>query len=225
MTPHVIAGLTHDVLRDFVPVVNLVYQTKVVLVSASLGVTTMQDFITLAKSRPGQLNYASAGTGSSSHLDTEYLAHVTGLRLVQIPYRGSRQTTVAVATNEVQLLLASVTSAQAALAAGGARALAVLSARRSPLMPDVPTLVEAGLPRLDVKTWIGLFAPYGTPEPILDMLNQVANDILRKSEARAWFDKQGLEPVGGLRAAFDGEVRADYQRWGQLVRELGLAPR
>ena len=93
------------------------------------------------------------------------------------------------------------------------------------MLPMTLQLVEAGLPRLDLKTWIGLFAPAGTPVPIPDMLNQIANDILRKPEALAWFDKQGLEPVGGPRAPFASEVRADYQRWGRLVRQLGLGPR
>ncbi len=185
MTPHVVASLSYDPLADFVPVINLVYQTKVVLVSTALGVTTLGELVALARSRPGQLNYASTGMGSSSHLDTEQLAALTGIELVHIPYRGSAQTVAAVSANEVQVLLASVTAALPALSGGRARALAVMADRRSPLVPGVPTMVEAGLPRLDVQTWIGFVAPAGTPPLIVEKLNHALNGILRSPDLRA----------------------------------------
>jgi tripartite-type tricarboxylate transporter receptor subunit TctC len=152
ITPQVAANLPYDPLRDFVPVVNIAYQTKVVLVSNALGVGTVGELAALARSRPGHLNYASAGQGSSSHLDTEQLAALLGIELVHIPYRGSTQTVAALIANEVQVLLASVSAAQAAVAAGRVRALAVMAEERSPLLPNVPTMVEAGLPDLDVHT-------------------------------------------------------------------------
>jgi tripartite-type tricarboxylate transporter receptor subunit TctC len=222
MTAHVLPGLAYDPLRDFVPVANLVYQTKVVLVNASLGVSTMSEFVALVRSRPGRFNYASTGPGSSSHLDTELLAARTGLDLVQIPYRGSGQTVQAVSTNEVQVLLASVTSAQAALASNRVRALAVLADRRSPLLPDVPTLAEAGLQRVDVQTWIGLLAPAGTPASVVDTLNRALNAILQSPPVQAWLARQGLEAIGGSAPAFDAEMRADHAKWGKLVKDLGL---
>lgn len=225
MTAHVLPGLAWDPLRDFAPIANLVYQTKVVLVNASLGVARMQDFVALVRARPGQFNYASTGPGSSSHLDTEWLAAVARLDLVHIPYRGSGQTVNAVSTNEVQVLLASVTSAQAALATPRVRALAVLADRRSPLLPAVPTLAEAGLPRADVQTWIGVLAPAGTPRVVVERLNGTLNEILQGADAIAWMERQGLEPIGGSAAAFDAEIRADHAKWGRLVRDLGLGPR
>ncbi len=132
--------------------------------------------------------------GSSSHLDTEQLAALTGIELVHIPYRGSAQTVLALSANEVQVLLASVTAAQPVLAAGRVRALAVMADQRSPLLQAVPTIVEAGLPRLDVQTWIGFLAPTGTSPLIVEMLNQALNRILRSPDMQAWLQKQGLDP-------------------------------
>jgi tripartite-type tricarboxylate transporter receptor subunit TctC len=224
MTPHAVANLPYDPLQDFVPVINLAYQTKVVLVSTALGVATLGELVTLARSRPGQLNYASIGVGSSAHLDTEQLAALTGIELVHIPYRGSAQNIAALSANEVQVLLASVTAAQAAVAAGRVRALAVMADRRSPLLPGVPTMVEAGLPRLDVQTWIGFLAPAGIPPPIVEDLNQALNSVLRSPDIRAWMEKQGLEPIGGSPAAFGTEIRADFDKWGKVTRGLGIRP-
>jgi tripartite-type tricarboxylate transporter receptor subunit TctC len=162
--------------------------------------------------------------GSSSHLDTEQLAALTGIELVHIPYRGSAQSVAAVSANEVQVLLASVTAALPALSGGRARALAVMADRRSPLLPGVPTIVEAGLPRLDVQTWIGFVAPAGTPPLIVEKLNHALNGILRSPDLLAWLEKQGLEPIGGSPAAFAAEIRADYDKWGNVVRRLGIRP-
>jgi tripartite-type tricarboxylate transporter receptor subunit TctC len=222
MAPHVVAVLPYDPIADFVPVINLVYQTKVVLVNASLGATTLRALVALARSRPGQINYASTGVGSSSHLDTEQLAALTEMNLVHIPYRGSAQTVAALIANEVQVLLASVTAAQPALASGRVRALAVLADRRSPLLPGVPTIEEEGLPRLDVQTWIGFLAPAGTPTPIVENLNLTLNRILRSQSTRAWLESQGLEPVGGSPKEFDSEIRADLDNWGKVTRRLGI---
>jgi tripartite-type tricarboxylate transporter receptor subunit TctC len=224
MTPHVVANLPYDSLRDFVPVVNLAYQTKVVLVSTALGVGTLDALATLARGRPRALNYASAGLGSSSHLDTEQLAAAMGIELVHIPYRGSTQTVAALIVNEVQVLLASVTAAQAAIAAGRVRALAVMADQRSPLLPGVPTLAEAGVPHLDVQTWIGFLAPASTPPAIVEQLNLATNRILKSPEVRSWMDKQGLEPIGGTPGAFGAALHADFEKWGTVARRLGLRP-
>lgn len=224
MAPHVVAGLPYDPLQDFVPVINLVHQTKVVLVSSALGVTTLGELVALARSRHGRLNFASTGVGSSSHLDTAQLTALTGIELVHIPYRGSAQAVAALMANEVQVLVASVTAAQPALAAGRGRALAVMADQRSPLLPDVPTMVEAGLPRLDVQTWIGLLAPAGTPPWIVERLNSALNRILRSPDTRAWLERQGLEPIGGTPQAFDSEIRADLDKWGNVVHRLGIRP-
>ena len=224
MAPHVVTGLAYDPLQDFVPIINLAYQTKVILASAALGVATLAELVALARRRPGQLNYASVGVGSSSHLDTEQFAALTGIDLVHVPYRGSPQTIAALSANEVQVLVASVTAAQPAIASGRARALAVMADRRTPLLPDVPTIAETGLPHLDVQTWIGFLAPAGTSSRIVADLNRALNRILRSPDIRAWMEKQGLESRGGSSAAFGVEVRADFDKWGKVTRGLGIRP-
>jgi tripartite-type tricarboxylate transporter receptor subunit TctC len=223
MSPHVAPVLSYDPVADFVPIVDLVYQTKVVLVNASLPATTLAQLIADAQSRPGRINYASTGVGSSSHLDTEQLAALGGIRMLHVPYRGSAQAIAALMADEVQVLLASVTAAQPALATGRVRALAVLSERRSPLLPSVPTLEEQGLPRLDAQTWIGVLAPAGTPPAIVQTLNRALNRILSARETRAWLEAQGLEAVGGTPEAFGAEIRADLEKWGKVTRRLGIA--
>ena len=225
MAMHASASARFDPLGDFVPVVNLAWQTKVVLVSGALPVATLDELVAYARQRPGTLNYASTGVGSSSHLDTELLAAATGIELHHVPYRGSGQTVAAISTNEVQVLIASVTAAQGAVESGRARPLAVLSDRRSPLMPAVPTIAEAGIPSLDVRTWLGLIAPAGTPWAIVDELDRLVGRMLAAPAVRSWFDAQGLELAAGTPTSFEALIRADVAKWGDVARSLGIRAR
>ena len=225
IAPMVSAGEAFDPLRDFMPVANLATQTKVLLVSTATPATTAMELVEVARRRAGVLNYASTGVGSASHLDTELFARSNGLELVHVPYRGSGQSVAAVAANEVQVLFASVTAALGAVRAGQVRALAILAARRSPLLPDVPTLAETGLPTLDVQTWLGIVAPAGTPPAIVGSLNDALVRIVERPEMRAWFAAQGLDPIGGTPEAFAAAIRSDREKWGRLVERLGIARR
>lgn len=222
MAPQVIAGATIDPLRDFTPVANVAWQTKVVLASAALPVASLGELVAYARKRPGELNYASTGVGSSSHLDTELLAATTGIALHHVPYRGSGQTVSAISVDEVQVLVASVTAALPAIEAGRARPLAVLSTQRSPLLPSVPTIAEAGVAGLDVRTWLGLVAPAGTPWAVVDEMARRIDTLLDAPSARAWFDAQGLEIASGTPNAFEALIRADVAKWGELARRLGI---
>ncbi len=222
MAPQVIAGATIDPLRDFTPVANVAWQTKVVLASAALPVASLSELVAYARKRPGELNYASTGVGSSSHLDTELVAATTGIALHHVPYRGSGQTVSAISVDEVQVLIASVTAALPAIETGRARPLAVLSGRRSPLLPAVPTIAEAGVAGLDVQTWLGLVAPAGTPWAIVDELGRRVGRLLESPAVRAWFDAQGLEIASGTPTSFEALIRADVAKWGDLARALGV---
>ena len=195
-------------------------RAKVVLAIRARRRPSLKQLVALARRRSRQLNYGSTGSGAR-HLSP---AALTGMELAHIPYRGSAQTVAALMSNEVQVLLASVTAAQPALASGRVQALAVLADRRSPLLPGVPTIVEAGLPHLDVQTWIGILAPAGTPPHIVLNLNLALNRALRAGDVRTWLDKQGLEPIGGTPEAFDAEIRADLEKWGKVTRRLGIRP-
>ncbi len=222
MAPSVLPNVTFDPLADFAPVVNIAWQTKVALVSTALPVATLAEFVDYARARPGVLNYASTGIGSSSHLDTELLASTAGIALHHVPYRGSGQTMAAISTGEVHVLLASVTASLGAIRTGQVRALAILGDRRSRQLPHVPTLAEAGFPSLDVGTWLGFVAPAGTPAAIVALLDRTVDAILASAEVRRWFDVQGLEPAGGTPVEFDAVIRADVAKWGDVVRRLGI---
>jgi tripartite-type tricarboxylate transporter receptor subunit TctC len=224
MAPHLTAHIPYDALRDFAPIVNIAYTTKVVMVNVDLPVRTLAEFIAYAQARPGVLNYGSTGVGSSTHLDAEQFSARAGIRLVHVPYRGAPQSNQALVNNEVQLLIGSITTAQGLLQARKVRALAVVSDHRSQLLPDVPTADEAGLPDFHVETWIGLVAPSGTPQAIVEKLNRAVNDALRDPSLQQWMSDHGLDVVGGSAPEFEDRIRDDYAMWGQVVHRLGLQP-
>jgi len=224
MAPHVSPSSTFDPVRDFASVVNVAWQTKVAIVNPAVPATTLREFIAYARARPGQLNYASTGVGSTSHVDTELLTAATGINLVHIPYRGSGFSVAALVTGEVQLLIASVTAAIGAIQAGQARALAVLSERRTMLLPQVPTLGEAGIAAPDVRTWLGLVAPAETSPAIVTSLNRMVDRELSDPALSTWLQQEGLEPIGGTPETFAATIRADVERWGGIVRRLGVQP-
>ena len=222
---YVMGRLPYDPVRDFTPVINLGYVTSVIVVSPALPVHTIGELVAYARARPGTLNYASSGTGSANHIDTEVFAALAGIQLVHIPYRGTADGYRALLSNEVQLMFGSITSALPYVLAGTLRALAVLVDRRSPLLPDVPTIAQAGFGSVDVRKWFGILAPAGTPPGIVQRLNGTLDGILHEPEMRDWLQRQGVDPGGGSTQDFDQVLRADYVRWGGMVRQLNLRSR
>ena len=222
MLPHLIDPLPYDPFRDFAPVANFSYTTKMIVVSNALNATTLAELVGVARDRPGVLNYGSAGIGSSNHLDTEMFARAAGIRLVHVPYRGSAQGLNALVAGEIQVLLVSVTSALPLVRAGRVRAIAVFSDRRAPRLPEVPTVAEGGYPDLDVRTWMGVVVPAATPGVIVDRLNREINRLLATPAMREWLADQGLEAASGTPGGFAATLRADFAKWGAVVRELGL---
>jgi tripartite-type tricarboxylate transporter receptor subunit TctC len=221
---HLISHLPYDPLSDFVPIINAGYATSVIVVNATLPVHTVGEFVAYARARPGRLNYASSGVGSANHLDTEVFAAIAGIKLVHIPYRGTADGYRALIAGDVQLMIGAITSALPHVSSGKVRVLAVMTDRRSPLLPDVPTIAQAGLENVDVRKWFGFLAPAGTPREIVSRLNRAFDAILHEPEMRAWMDHRGFELAGGSPQAFDDVVRADFARWGETVRQLGLRP-
>ena len=224
MLPHVQAGVQFDALHDFAPIANLVYTTNIVAVTPSLPVHTLTELIAYARAHPGKLNYATTGIGSSNHISTEYFKSLAQIDMVHIPYRGPVQNIEALVTGEVQVSLVSVGASLGQLRAGQLRALAVMSDVRSPLLPDVPTTAEAGLPDLKVRFWVGLVAPAGTPPEIINRLNAALRRSLDAPDVREWIASRGLEAVGGSPAEFADEIRAEYAQWGALLNRIGLKP-
>lgn len=224
MAPHLAASPHVDLQRDFVAIAPIALQTKLFLASQAVPVTSLAALVAYARARPGALNYASVGVGTSSHVDTELFARQAGIDLVHVPYRGSAQAVQALAANEVQVLLASMIPAMPAVDAGQVRALAILADRRSPLLPAVPTLAEAGWPLFDVRTWVGVVAPRSTPAGVVDVVHAAIARATAAPSMRAWMDAQGLEPLAGTPVSFGAMLRADHEKWGRIIRELGLAP-
>ena len=214
-----------DSSRDFKAVFLAVYTTSVLVVNDRVPARTLAEFVAFAKARPGVLNYASSGIGSANHMDTEVVGDAAGLTLVHIPYRGTAEGYRALAADEVQVMFGAVTSALPAINAGKARPLAVLTDVRSPILPNVPTLAEAGLANVDVRKWQGFLVPAGTPDEVVAVLNAAFDRIVRDPPVREWIEQQGWEVAGGSAASFTRFLAKDQQKWRAVVDRLGLAAR
>jgi len=224
LVPLVSAHVPYDAVGDFVPVSNLFRTIKALWVNAALPPRTLREFVDYAAARPGQLNYATGGVGSSNHVDAAWFTQDARLDLVHVPYNGPAAGIAAVAGGDAQMMVVSITTGLALAQGGRVRPLAVFSDRRSPLLPAVPTAAEQGATALDLAAWIGLVAPAGTPDAILDRVNAAVAQILRQPETLDWADRQGMEVAGGSRADFARTLERDRVRWGDLVRRMRIQP-
>jgi tripartite-type tricarboxylate transporter receptor subunit TctC len=224
LVPHANTGVPYDPVRDFTPIVNLFRSIKVLWINPSLPVQTVGEWIAYASARPGALNYASGGVGSSNNIDMELLNSATGLDVLHVPYNGPSAAIASVASGEAQAMIVSIGTGLPLAQSGRIRPLVVFGDRRSPLLPDVPVAAEQGLARVDISAWIGLLAPVGTPELIVARVNAEVVRILQLPESAAWANRQGLEIIGGSRAAFAGTLETDFRRWGDVIRRLQLRP-
>ncbi len=230
LSTHVLVPATaerppYDAVRDFAPVINLHRSIKALWVPAALPPRTLAEFVDYAKARPGALNYATGGAGSSNHVDMELFSAAAGIDLAHIPYNGPAAGMAAVASGEAQAMIVSVTTGLGVAQAGKARALVLFARKRTPLLPDVPTAAEAGFGDVDLSAWIGLVAPAGTPTEIVERLNREIERILREPAALAWADAQALEAIGGTSASFASTIASDRQRWTDVVKRLGIGTR
>jgi tripartite-type tricarboxylate transporter receptor subunit TctC len=226
---HIIAAkmilkLPYDPLRDFAPVINCAYATSVVVVNATLPVHSLREFVAYARARPGKLNYASSGAGSANHLDTEVFSAIADVRLTHVPYRGTADGYRALLADEVQVMFGAVTSALPYIRSGKLRALAVLTELRSPLLPEVPTIAQAGLGRVDVRKWLGVMAPAGTAPEVVALLNRTFDTILHQPTTKAWMEREGFQIAGGSAQDFAHILDTDVVRWRDMVRSLGIRP-
>jgi tripartite-type tricarboxylate transporter receptor subunit TctC len=224
LVPHVSPNVPYDPLRDFVAVSNLFRSIKAVWINASLPARTLPEFVAYAAARPGQLNFATGGVGSSNHVDVELFKAVAGLELAHVPYNGPGAAIAAVGSGDVQMMIVSITTGIGLAQAGRVRPLVVFSAQRSPLLPGVPTAREEGLTDLDLTAWIGLMAPAGTPAAVVNRINAAVDAVLRDPETIAWAQRNGLEIATGSAASFAQTVASDHARWGTLIRGMRLPP-
>jgi tripartite-type tricarboxylate transporter receptor subunit TctC len=224
MVPHVLRSVRYDALRDFVPVVNIADATTVVVVAPTVPVRSLSELAAYSKLHPGALNYGSAGLGSSNHLMAELFQSLSGADLVHIPYRGIAQAIAALLAGDVSVLMLTTSTALPYVQAGRAIALAVSGSQRLAAFPGVPTTAEAGFPAFDVRLWVGLMAPAGTPPDVIAYLNREANRALRQPAVAQWLVAKLHQPVGGTPSEFAATVRADHARWAEVVASAKISP-
>ncbi len=212
----------YDTLRDFAPVILMARAPNVVTVHPALPVKSVQDLIALAKARPGQLNYASGGVGSTPHLSGALFASMAGINIVHVPYKGGALASVDLLAGQVELSFLGIPSSLPFIREGKLRGLAVTGMQRSPELPGVPTVHEAGLPGYDVNPWYGVLAPAGTPHDIIARLNTAIARIVRTPEVGRQFTVQGVESTSTTPEEYAAIIKADFAKWGKVVRDAGI---
>ena len=202
---------TYDVVKDFAPIVRVASVPNMLVANPALGVHDLKELIALAKTKPNQIFFASSGVGTTTHLAGELINVMAGIKLVHVPYAGSAQALTDVMTGRVQLWFAPASAVVQQVAEGKLVGIAVTTAQRASIAPDVPTIAQAGLPGYDLGLWFGLMAPAGTPQPIIERLAKIGDDALKSPDVAEPLRKIGLEPIGGTPEQFaryiDGEVK------------------
>jgi tripartite-type tricarboxylate transporter receptor subunit TctC len=221
INPFLYPNLSFQTQRDFAPVALISTAPLAMVVHPSVPAKTLQDFIAMAKASPGKVNFGTGGSGSIAHLTMELLKLQTGADMVHIPYRGGTPAISDLVAGQLQMVVEGVPLVSPLVLAGKLRALAVTSATRSPVLPDVPTAVESGFPTFVVTAWYGIVAPAGTPGAIVQRLNKVANDALKDPGLREKLAQQGSDAAGGTPAQFGNHLKQELARWQEAVKVSG----
>ncbi|MBI0538586.1 tripartite tricarboxylate transporter substrate binding protein [Roseomonas sp. KE2513] len=223
LNQHLFSKLPYDPQRDLTPVTLLAATVECLLVPASFPARSVAELVALAKSKPGVLNYGSFGPGSPPHIEAEAFRAATGIEIVHVPFRGVAETVPALLADQIQILFASQAQALPHVRAGTLRALAVLDSARQPTLPEVPSIAEAGFPGLVARSWFGVAATAGTPEPALERLSAAFSEAMAAPEWKERFlDAQGLVAVPGGRAAFAAVLREEGGRAAERLRAMDL---
>jgi len=222
INPAIYAKLDYDPLRDFVPVSQTVSMPQLLVVHPSVKATTLKELIALAKAKPGELNYSSSGTGSSSHLAMELLKYMTGINVVHVPFKGSGQAMPNLLAGQVQLVFDPMPSSLPHVKSGRLRAIAISTATRSPAVPELPTVAESGVPGYESSLWYGVLLPAHTAPATVARLNQTINAILRETDVGERFAGLGADPRGGTSAEFRQYISAEVIKWGKVIKAVGI---
>jgi len=214
--------MEYDPFKELAPITLVALSPNVLVVDPKLGVNTVKEFIDYVKARPGKLNYGSVGNGSASHLTMELLKMRSGMDIVHVPYPGSPQVNTAIVSGQIQAGFVVPATAMALVQAGRLEALAVTSSVRSVVVPELPTVAEAGFPGFESSAWIGMVAPAKTPKPIITRLNQEILRFLDKPEIKEQFLKSGVEMVGSSPEQFAEAIKSDIIKMGKLIKDIGL---
>jgi len=221
--PNLARKLPYDPTRDFVPITEATAAPYLLVLYPGVEARSVRELIDLAKANPGKLNYASGGIGSAQHLATELFAYMAGVSLAHVPFKGAVNIPEVIA-GRVQILFSGLPQGIPHVQAGRLRAIGVTTAKRSPAVPNVPAIAEAGVAGYDVTIWYGIFATGGTPAPIVDKLSAGFAQALQAADVRQQLTAIGLEPVGNSPAQFAAIVRSEIQQWGQVIKRAGIKP-
>ena len=211
-----------DPIKDFTPVAILATGTNVLTVNPNVPVHSVKELIELAKAKPGTLNYASAGIGSFQNLSGELFKLLAGVDIVHVPYKGGGPSMLAVIAGDDQLMFSSIVQTIPNIQSGSLRALATGGAQRSPILPDLPTIAEAGVPGYVAADWWGIVAPAGTPQPIVDTLHGAIEEVLRSADTMKYLDQQGAAPLHMTTSEFGAYIAAEMAKWGPVATKAGI---
>ena len=223
INPHLYKRMPFDTQKDLVPITNVASGPMLVVVPDGSPVKSVKELITLARAKPGSINFGSAGVGSQVHLAGENFAHAAGIEITHVPYKGEAVAYTDLIANQIQLMVGNFAAASALLGNGRLRALAVTGKERSQQLPDVPTAAESGLPGFENTGWFGLLAPAGTPRDILAKVQRDTAAVLAETDTKARLYVQGMTPVGNSSAEFAKAMDEELKRWGAVVKNRNLA--
>jgi len=220
--PSLYKSVGYDPRKDFAPIGLIGNAPNSLVVNPSFPAKTVAELISYAKANPGKVNFGSAGAGTASHITGEYFAHSAGITLVHIPYKGTGPVLTDLLGGHIPMAFAPIPASHPNVTAGKLRALAVTSITRSGLLPNVPTMVEAGLPGFDASLYYGLAAPAGTPRPVIDKLNKALRDALASDEVKRQLGNDGTEITPGTPEDYAAFIDKDEKKWSQLVKASGV---
>jgi tripartite-type tricarboxylate transporter receptor subunit TctC len=221
MNPH-LYKLSYDVVNDFAPIIHVAAMPGVLVVHPSVPVKTVKEYVALARQRPGELTYGTAGVGTFAHVSGELLSQMTGVKLTHVPYKGSGPALLDLVGGHISSSFESITPTLPYITAGRVRALATTGATRSQVLPDLPTIAEAGVPGFDNPTWAAIGAPARTPRPIIERLNEEINAILQMPEFKEAIRLAGGNITGGTPEQFRDYLRLELAKFGKLIKDTGM---
>ncbi|MBM3367025.1 MAG: tripartite tricarboxylate transporter substrate binding protein [Betaproteobacteria bacterium] len=224
VAPSVYARLDYDPVKDFTPVGLMAVTSYLLVIHPSVPAKNLQEFVALAKAKPGQFNYASAGVGSTTHLSMEMLKSVSGTFMLHIPYNGNGPAGAATVGGQVEALFGSLPALLGHARGGRVRPIAVGTLKRSPSLPEVPTVAESGYPGFDASLWLALMGPAGLPQAVVDRLNRDLVAVVTAADTRSALDKAGAEPLTGTPAELAAMVRDGVPKYAKIVKTAGVKP-
>ena len=215
-------NMTYDAAKDLEPVIYVASITNVLIVPPDLPAKNVAELVAMAKKEPGKLTFASSGAGASTHMSAELFKSMTGTDILHVPYKGSGPAMPDLMSGRVHMMFENAPGAVSHIKAGKLRALAQTGLKRSPALPDVPTVAESGVPGYESLSWSGIAVPAATPRAVIERLNQDLNTVLAAPEMRQKLEEQGAETIGGAPEAFAQHIRAEREKWSRLIREKNI---